>query len=314
MEAKRRGPTETMDYDEDYIRPWSGDAAHRRGRVGVDRLAMLLTDSPSIRRRPLPAPQAAGSLALTWRASLPLRLSPAPRMRWALAAVGGACIALGVVLLILGLSHRGGSQVALRLGLGAFGWGPLVMAMRGLVDAGRPGLADPPPPSSRWRWGCGSSAGRCSRRAFRAATSCPRESPAVGAPLWPPLARWRDFDLRTLAAYALAICGAELVLVLLHTLLALGLAGVGWGPPTAFGGGAQRHATGGGLPRRLPRRDLVPSALGARATIAVLYCRGVPLPLLLSALPGIPALEATLAPASVRWCTWPTSSGAPELG
>jgi lipoprotein-releasing system permease protein len=110
------------------------------------------------------------------------------------------------------------------------------MAMRGLVDAGRPGLADPPATFlplalGVWLLGWALLAAGFPRRDIVS----PGESPAVGAPLWPPLARWRDFDLRTLAAYALAICGAELVLVLLHTLLASASRGVGWGLPTAFG-------------------------------------------------------------------------------
>jgi lipoprotein-releasing system permease protein len=247
--------------------------------------------------------------------SLPLpAISRPTRMRWAFRASGAACIALGVVLVVVGLSRTGaGDAVFLRIALGAFGWGPLWMALQGLADAARPALADPPAtflPLALGVWVVGwalLAAGFPSRPAEAAGPS-----PAESAPLWPPLARWRDFDLRTLAAYAGAILGAEWVLVLLHTMLSSASRGVGWGPPTAFGVALTVAAgvafLGGFLGSTWSHRLSAPEA-----TIAVLYF-GVPLPLLLTLLPAAPSLEVVLAPRLREVIYLANLLGRPELG
>jgi len=50
LEARRRGRSETMDFDEDYIRALEHGMPPTAGEgIGIDRVAMLFADQPSIR-------------------------------------------------------------------------------------------------------------------------------------------------------------------------------------------------------------------------------------------------------------------------
>ncbi len=133
-----------------------------------------------------------------------------------------------------------------------------------------------------------------------------------GAALSAPLAGFHDFHLSTLVAYGVGILGAELVLVLLQTTLASASRGIGWGPPAAFGVALTLAAgvafAGGFLGAARSRKLSAPEA-----TIAVLYL-GVPLPALLTLLPSIPALDATLGPRFREVIYLANLLGRPELG
>src|SRR5215469_6064832 len=72
----------------------------------------------------------------------PLALSVAaparPHARWVARALGGALVLAGVVLAAVEVGRAGAwGQVLARLGLGAFGWGPLVGAVKAVVEARR---------------------------------------------------------------------------------------------------------------------------------------------------------------------------------
>lgn len=123
-----------------------------------------------------------------------------------------------------------------------------------------------------------------SKREGSAGSALP--SNPLGAPLHPALARYTDFYWGTLAAYGGGILGAELVVLLLHTLMA-GKLGVS--PPIAFAlsgilgvfvafcAGFWGAANG----RRLGSPE---------ATLALLYL-GLPLPILLTLMRSIPDLQ-----------------------
>jgi lipoprotein-releasing system permease protein len=241
--------------------------------------------------------------------------APAPaRLQWVLRGAGLVLVLTGVVLAAVELSRSGAwGPVLVRLSLGAFGWGPLVGAVKGVLEARRAAAPSPAlwllgPAAAAWLVGWALVALGWARKV----ESGPERTESVGGTLPAPLARWRDFHLGTLAAYGVGILGAELVLVLLQTALASASRGVGWGPPTAFGIALTAAAAvaflGGFVGASRSRKLSAPEA-----TIAVLYL-GVPFPLLLSAIPLVPALDASLGPRLREVIYLANLIGRPELG
>ena len=246
--------------------------------------------------------------------ALPVATPARPHARWMVQGLGAALVLTGVILAAVELNRTGAwGPVLARLGLGAFGWGPLVGAVQGVIEARRPSVTSQAlwllgPAAAAWLVGWALVA----LGSLRRAEPEPVAVEPSGAAHAPPLAGWRDFHLSTLAAYGVGILGAELVLVLVQTALASASRGVGWGPPAAFGVALTLAAAtaflGGFVGASRSRKLSAPEA-----TIAVLYL-GVPLPALLSALPTIPALQATLGP-RLREVTYLANLlGRPELG
>jgi lipoprotein-releasing system permease protein len=237
-----------------------------------------------------------------------------PHARWVLRALGAVLVLTGAVIAAVEVGSAGAwAPVLSRLGVAAFGWGPLVGAVTAVVEARRAAA----PPHALWLLGPAAAAWLIGW-ALVALGSVPRPDaePVAAEPSGTahtsPLVGWRDFDLGTLAAYGVGILGAELVLVLVQTALASASRGVGWGPPAAFGVALTLAAVvaflGGFVGAARSRKLSAPEA-----TIAVLYL-GVPLPALLSILPTIPALDATLGPRFREVIYLANLLGRPELG
>jgi lipoprotein-releasing system permease protein len=220
-------------------------------------------------------------------------LESVERPRWLLRTAGVLLAALGLVLLVLAVQRTAATESLLSaLALLVPGWGSLAQAASALAKAIRP--AAPVVVALPFRWLLAGGAAWClgwvllaySVQGKKALDETP--SAAARAPLYPPLAAWRDFSLGTFAAYAAAILGAEVVLVLLQTWLASGTRGLGVAPPSAFVlsllAAALVAFAGGALGASRARRLAAPEA-----TIAVLYL-GTPLPLLLTVLPAFPRL------------------------
>jgi lipoprotein-releasing system permease protein len=226
-------------------------------------------------------------------AAATLSLPRVERSRWVLRAAGALSCVAGAGLLLLAVQKTGAIESLLSaLALLAPGWGGLVQAAAALAKAAARGA--PVAVVLPWRllafgavaWGAG-----WVLVAYSVKEQSPldeRPSAAAKAPLYPPLVAWRDFSPGTFAAYAAAILGSEVVLVLLQTWLASGSRGLGVAPPSAFVlslvAAALVAFAGGALGASRARRLAAPEA-----TIAVLYL-GTPLPVLLTLLPAFPRL------------------------
>jgi lipoprotein-releasing system permease protein len=250
--------------------------------------------------------------------------------RWSLVWSGVLVAATGAVLLALAVSRaRAWGEVSSSLGLSFMGWGSLLQTLNALsLTPASLGMKLPPLIGGTqllwagvlvWLGGWGLIAAGI-RRAPAAAEG---PSPAAGAPLYPRLAGYRDFYWSTLAAYGGGILLAELVLILLQTLLSSGVqvseagaAGGGSGlqlaPPWAFavsllvacGIAFISGAIGAARARRLSLPE---------ATIGVVYL-GLPIPIMLTLLERVGSLQLALGH-RLREVTYVAGLlGRPELG
>lgn len=232
--------------------------------------------------------------------------------RWSFIWTGALVALVGFILLGVAISaSQAWAEVSAALGLSLLGWGgvlqvfdaavllPVQSAMGGAGSQGSPGMLVAG--TLVWLAGWGLIATGIRR------ASGPGEgpSPAAGATLYPRLARYRDFYWSTLGAYGGGMLLAEVVLVLLQTVLSSGV------PSTELGGTAQN--AGGGL--ALPPTGafaislvvacgvaFVSGFIGAsraqrlslpEATIGVLYL-GLPVPIILTLMERVPALQLAL--------------------
>jgi len=227
-------------------------------------------------------------------AAAPFLLADTERPRWALRSLGALLVLGGAASLLIAVQKTGAADSLLTaLATLAPGWGSLAQAAISLFRATHPGPTVALLLPWKWllaggaSWALGFLVLALSIQRVRVVDEAP--SAAARAPLYPPLAAWRDFSVGTFAAYAAAVLGSEVVLVLLQTFLASGSRGLGMAPSSAFVlsllAAVLVAFTGGALGASRARRLAAPEA-----TLAVLYL-GTPLPLLLTLLPAFPRLS-----------------------
>ncbi|MBJ6765150.1 ABC transporter permease, partial [Myxococcaceae bacterium JPH2] len=241
-------------------------------------------------------------------------MHPAERQtvyRWSFIWTGALVALVGAILLGVAITESAAwAETAGALGLSLVGWGGLVQAVDALALVPARAAAALPLAGPRfliagvlvWLGGWGLVAAGIRRRP----ASGEGPSPAAGAPLYPRLARYRDFYWSTLGAYGGGILLAELVLILLQTFLSSGV-------PSPELGSSSRGSSAGGLALAptvafaiaLCSASLVAFISGfvgasraqrlslPEATIGVVYL-GIPVPVILTLMERIPSLQLAL--------------------
>lgn len=250
--------------------------------------------------------------------------------RWILLWAGALVALVGFILLAWSISASGAwAEVSSALGLSLFGWGGVLQAINAssLLPA-HAAVKDSLPPAGTWSlvsgtliWLLGWGLVAAGTRRAPATTEGP--SLAAGAPLYPRLARYRDFYWSTLGAYGGGILLAELVLVLLQTVLSSGVPSTDLSAVKDSGGGLSLPPTGAFAISLVIAAAVafISGFVGAsraqrlslpEATIGVLYL-GLPVPLLLTLMERIPWLQLQLG-YRLREVTYVASLlGRPEL-
>jgi lipoprotein-releasing system permease protein len=240
--------------------------------------------------------------------------------RWTFIWAGALVALVGFILLGVAISaSEAWAEVSSALGLSFLGWGGVVRVLEavrlapqaasgaagevlrsGTVEQLRTGTLMAGTLVWLAGWGLIATGIR------RAPASAEGPSPAAGAPLYPRLARYRDFYWSTLAAYGGGMLLAELVLILLQTVLSSGVPSTELGTPAAqnAGGGLSLPPTGA-FAISFAVAGLVAFASGfvgasraqrlslPEATIGVLYL-GLPVPIILTLMERVPSLQLAL--------------------
>ncbi|MCE9672962.1 ABC transporter permease [Myxococcus stipitatus] len=230
---------------------------------------------------------------------------------WGFIWTGALVALLGFILLGVAISGAGAwAEVSAALGLSLVGWGGVLQVIDGVSLLPVQAAAREAAPvfhvgllvSGTLAWLAGWA---LVANGLRRAPQAPEgPSPAAGAPLYPRLARYRDFYWSTLGAYGGGILLAELALVLLQTVLSSGVPSAELGAARDGGGGLSLPPTGAFAISLVVAAMVafVSGFIGAsraqrlalpEATIGVLYL-GLPVPILLTLMERIPSLQLQL--------------------
>jgi len=229
--------------------------------------------------------------------------------RWGFIWAGALAVLVGFVLLGVAISRsQAWAEVASSLGLSLMGWGSLLQTINGLsLTPAELGLKQSLAIGGSkflvsgalvWLAGWGLMAAGIRR----APATVEGPSPAAGAPLYPRLAGYRDFYWSTLGAYGGGVLLAEVILILLQTLLSSGVqmdeagaasgSGLQLAPPWAFAVALLVACSvafvSGAIGAARARRLSLPEA-----TIGVFYL-GLPIPIVLTLMDRVSSLQLTL--------------------